>query len=325
MGDTKDRVPEIAKKEQGRNPVLGFFSRLAREKPLGTVCGFIVLLFFFTGVFCEFVAPYGFNQQFRVDFLQAPSTQYWFGTDNLGRDLLSRVIWGARISMIVGVVASSLSLVISCLIGLPSGYFGGKFDMVMQRFVDAWLAFPGLVIIIAAVTIIGPGLWNIVFLLSVTQGIGGARSVRGAVIGIRQNVYLDAAEAIGCSTGRMLMRHVLPNVMGPLLVLWTTRMPGLIMQEAGLSFLGLGIPPPTPSWGGMLSGAGLNYMMRAPWMALWPGIALSVVVYCMNMFGDALRDLLDPRLKGGVGRYTMAEKKILKAGEEREEAQGSRA
>jgi len=296
MGDT-------TKQEKRRNPVVAFCIRLFREKPLGTICGIIVLAFFLCGIFPGFFAPYGYNELHTKDFLQPPSGQYLLGTDNMGRCLLSRIIWGAQISMIVGVVASSLSLIVSCVIGLPSAYIGGKFDLVVQRFVDAWLAFPGVVILIAAVTIVGPGLWQIVFLLSIQQGLGGARSVRGAVIGIRENMYLEAARSVGASTGRVLLRHVLPNIAAPLIVLWTTRMPGLILAEAGLSFLGLGIPPPRPSWGGMLSGAGLSYMVRAPWMAIWPGLALSIAVYGMNMFGDALRDLLDPRLRGGLGRY----------------------
>ena len=310
MGDTQGRVPEITKEGKGRNPVLAFFIRMAREKPLGTICGFTVLLFFFTGIFAEFVAPYGFNQQFRQNPIDPPSLQFWLGTDNLGRDLLTRMIYGARISMTVGVVASSISLVVSCIVGMPSGYLGGRFDLVVQRFADAWTVFPDLVLIIAMVTLIGPGLWKLVFLLGINQGIQGARSVRGAVIGIRENVYVEAAEAIGAPTWRILMRHILPNVMAPLIILLTTRMPGMILSEAGLSFLGLGIPPPTPSWGGMLSGAGLGYMYLAPWMAIWPGLALSIVVYCMNMFGDALRDLLDPRLKGGLGRFGRIAKKV---------------
>lgn len=313
MADTDASILDMAAERKKPNRLLVFLRRMAREKPLGTGCGLIVLLFLFLGIFADTVAPYGFNQQFRMDFLQPPSLQYWLGTDNLGRDLLSRIIYGAQISMIVGVVSSSLSLVISSAIGLPSAYLGGKFDLVVQRFVDAWLAFPSIVVIIVAVTLVGPGLWNIVFLLAITQGLGGARSVRGAVMGIRENVYLQAAQAIGCPTWRVLLRHILPNVMAPLLILLTTRMPGLILAEAGLSFLGLGIPPPMPSWGGMLSGSGLSYMVRAPWMAIWPGLALTIVVYSMNMFGDALRDLFDPRLKGGLGRYGRGVTKVAGA------------
>jgi len=309
MGDTEDRVSETAKKENRLNPLGEFFTTLVREKKLGAVCGVIVLLFLLVGIFAEYVTPYGYNQLHTKDFLQPPSGQFLLGTDNLGRDLLSRVIFGARISMIVGVVASSLSVVISSMIGLISGYVGGRFDMVAQRFVDAWLCFPGIIVLILAVTVMGPGLWQIVFVLAVQQGIGGARSVRGAVIDIRQNVYLEAAEAIGCPRWRVIIRHILPNVMAPIIVLFTTRMPGLILAEASLSFLGLGIPPPMPSWGGMLSKSGLGYMVIAPWMAIWPGLALTIVVYSINMFGDAVRDILDPRLRGGLGRYGGATKK----------------
>jgi peptide/nickel transport system permease protein len=200
--------------------------------------------------------------------------------------------------MRVGVVGSATSLVVSVVIGLPSGYFGGKFDIILQRFIDAWLVFPGLILLILLVAIVGPGRWNIVFILGLSYGLGGSRSVRGAVIGIRQNAYVDAAEATGASTIRILLRHLLPNVAPFLLVLVTTRMPGMMLAEAGLSFLGLGVPPPTPSWGGMLSGAAINYMYAAPMLAIYPGAALSIVVFSSNMFGDALRDLLDPRLRG---------------------------
>ena len=228
---------------------------------------------------------------------EPPSLTHWFGTDNIGRDIFSRILYGARITMLVGVVGSATSLVVSVIIGLPSGYFGGKFDIILQRFIDAWLVFPGLILLILLVAILGPGLWNIVFILGLSYGLGGSRSVRGAVIGIRQNAYVDAAEATGASTIRILLRHLLPNVAPFLLVLVTTRMPGMMLAEAGLCFLGLGVPPPVPSWGGMLSGAAINYMYAAPMLAIYPGAALSIVVFSSNMFGDALRDLLDPRLR----------------------------
>ena len=286
-----------------RNPFADFITRLVRTKPLGTASAVIVLLFFFVGVFANFLAPAGFNEQFRQDFLSPPSFEHWLGTDNIGRDLFSRIIYGARISMLVGVIGSMTSLVVSCSIGLPSGYFGGKFDLLVQRFIDAWLIFPDLILLILLVALVGPGLWNIVFILGLSYGLGGSRSVRGAVIGIRQNVYIEASQATGATTLRVLLRHVLPNVAPFLLVLVTTRMPGMMLAEAGLSFLGLGVPPPAPSWGGMLSGAAVNYMYVAPLLAIWPGLALSVVVYSTNMFGDALRDLLDPRLRSTMGRY----------------------
>lgn len=303
--------PAIAKR---RHPVVDFLARLVRTKPLGTISAIIVMVFFFVGVFADVLAPYEFNQQKtatqedgtrgeRFERLASPSFKHWLGTDNIGRDLLSRIIYGARISMLVGVIGSVISLCISCLIGLPSGYFGGKFDLVMQRIIDAWLVFPDLILLILLVAVVGPGLWNIVFILGLQYGLGGSRSVRGAVIGVRQNAYLEAAGAVGVSTPRIIIRHLLPNVAPFLLVLVTTRMPGMMLAEAGLSFLGLGVPPPAPSWGGMLSGAAINYMYVAPLLAIWPGLALSIVVYSTNMFGDALRDLLDPRLRGAMGRY----------------------
>jgi peptide/nickel transport system permease protein len=296
-----------------RNPFADFLTRLVKTKPLGTASAVIVLVFFFVGVFANFIAPHGFNDQkirnedgtiMRFERLASPSFDHFLGTDSISRDLFSRIVYGARISMLVGVIGSLTSLVVSCLIGLPSGYFGGKFDLVVQRFIDAWLVFPDLILLILLVALVGPSLWNIVFILGLQYGLGGSRSVRGAVIGIRQNAYIEASQAVGVSTPRILMRHVLPNVAPFLLVLVTTRMPGMILAEAGLSFLGLGVPAPAPSWGGMLSSGAMSYMLRAPMLAVWPGLALSIVVYSTNMFGDALRDLLDPRLRGSMGgRY----------------------
>ena len=296
-----------------RNPFADFLTRLVKTKPLGTASAVVVLVFFFVGVFANFIAPHGFNDQkirnedgtnTRFERLASPSFDHFLGTDSISRDLFSRIVYGARISMLVGVIGSLTSLVVSCLIGLPSGYFGGKFDLVVQRFIDAWLVFPDLILLILLVALVGPSLWNIVFILGLQYGLGGSRSVRGAVIGIRQNAYIEASQAVGVSTPRILMRHVLPNVAPFLLVLVTTRMPGMILAEAGLSFLGLGVPAPAPSWGGMLSSGAMSYMLRAPMLAVWPGLALSIVVYSTNMFGDALRDLLDPRLRGASGsRY----------------------
>ena len=301
MDDTRTIVPQTALERKRRNPLKDFLTRMVRTKPLGTISGVIVLLFFFVGVFAGIIAPFGFNEQFRGEYLTSPSLSHWLGTDNIGRDIFSRIIYGARISMIVGVVGSLTSLVVSCAIGLPTGYFGGKFDLFAQRFIDAWIVFPDLILLILLVALVGPGLWNIVLILGLTYGLGGSRSVRGAVIGIRQNAYIESAKAIGASTPRILLRHLLPNIAPFLLVLVSTRMPGMMLAEAGLSFLGLGVPPPTPSWGGMLSGAGINYMYAAPLLSIWPGLALSIVVYSSNMLGDALRDLLDPKLRGARG------------------------
>ena len=283
--------------------LLGFFRRLVREKPLGTVGGTITLLFLLIGVFADFLAPHGVNEIHRGQALAAPSAEFWLGTDNIGRDLLSRVIFGARISVIIGLAASTLSTLISVVLGMLSGYLGGVFDLIAQRLVDAWMSFPGLVFLIVIISLIGPGMWQIIGVLGILWGVSGSRIIRGATIAIRENIYLQAATAIGCSTVRVLVRHVLTNIMAPTIVLFSVTVPGMILAEASLSFLGFGIPPPAPSWGGMLSGSGSAYMFLAPWMVLWPGLALSIVVYGTNMFGDAVRDLLDPRLRGGAGRY----------------------
>ena len=311
-GSATNTFLEVAEEPKRRSAVADFFRRLVREKPLGTVGGIIVLLLLLTGVFADLLAPYGPNEIHLRDSLSPPSGQYMLGTDNLGRDVLSRIIFGARISMIVGMAATSLSVLISAGIGILCGFIGGKFDMIVQRFVDAWMCIPGLVLLIVVVTITGPGIWQVIILLGLLYGIGGSRIVRGAVIGIKENVYMDAAVAIGCPTTRTLTRHVLPNIMAPIIILFTTRMPAVILVEASLSFLGFGIPPPAPSWGGMLSGSGRQFMMIAPWMALWPGLALAIAVYGINMFGDAVRDILDPRLRGGLGRYIGVPKKVEK-------------
>ena len=311
-GSVRDTFLEVAEEPKRRSAVADFFRRLVREKPLGTVGGIIVLLLLLTGVFADLLAPYGVNEIHLKDSLSPPSNQYVLGTDNLGRDMLSRVIFGARISMIVGIAATMLSVLVSAIIGILCGFIGGKFDIIVQRFVDAWMCIPGLVLLIIVVTIVGPGMWQVIILLGLLYGIGGSRIVRGAVIGIKENVYINAAVSIGCPTIRILTRHVLPNIMAPIIILFTTRMPAVILVEASLSFLGFGIPPPAPSWGGMLSGSGRQFMLMAPWMALWPGLALAIVVYGVNMFGDAVRDLLDPRLRGGVGRYSGDSKEVTK-------------
>ena len=289
--------------EKRRSPVADIFIRMLRQKPLGTLGGIIVIILLFTGILSEQLAPYGFNEINLAHRLEAPSPQFVLGTDNLGRDMLSRIIYGARISVIVGLCASLIAIVLGTLIGTLSGFWGGKVDIVLQRFVDAWMCFPALFIILTVMALLGSGMVQVIFILGILNGIRSSRVMRGAVIGIKENVYIEAARSIGCPTVRMLARHVLPNIMAPIIVTFTVSVGSMILAEASISFLGYGIPPPQPSWGGMLSGSGRQFMLQAPWMAIWPGVALSVVVYGMNMFGDAVRDLLDPRLRGGLGRY----------------------
>jgi peptide/nickel transport system permease protein len=226
------------------------------------------------------------------------------GTDQMGRDILSHVIYGAQISMIVGIGATAINTLVSLLIGVTSGFIGGKLDLIVQRFVDTWMCFPALIMYLSVMSLTGPGLTQVVVVLGVAGGIAGSRTIRSVVMGIRRNVYIDAAQVVGCSTLTTLVKHILPNIMPVIIIVSSTHVVGAILGEASLSFLGFGVPPPVPSWGGMLSGEGRRYMSVAPWMALWPGLALSVTVYGVNMFGDALRDLLDPRLRGGLGRYS---------------------
>ncbi|HEY90946.1 MAG TPA: ABC transporter permease [Dehalococcoidia bacterium] len=281
-----------------------------KRKPLGATGAILVLVLLFAGIFADLqwmglpqigLAPYHYNDVHLRDRLLPPSAQYVLGTDNLGRDLLSRVIYGARVSLIVGLSATALSTIISTILGTISGYLGGKVDLIMQRFIDAWLCFPGLIIYLTLMSLIGAGMLQVILVLGISGGIGGSRGARSYVFWIKESTYVGASQAIGCSAWQIIWHHLIPNIMPMLIVGFSMGIGGIILAEAGLSFLGFGIPPPIPSWGGMLSGAGRTYMFDAPWLALWPGVALTLTIYGVNMFGDALRDLLDPRLRGGMG------------------------
>jgi peptide/nickel transport system permease protein len=279
-------------------PALRFLGRLFREKPLGAFGGIVFLLFLFVGIFADLLAPYGANQISPINRLKPPSWAFPLGTDNLGRDVLSRCIYGAQLSVIIGFCAAGLATLISVVIGILTGYLGGKVDLITQRFVDAWQSFPDLVVLIVVVSVAGPGMSQITVTLGLLLGIAGSRIIRSTVISVRENMYVHAAQSIGASTQRILWRHVLPNVLAPIVVLFTTRVGAVILIESALSFLGLGVPPPAPTWGGMLSGSGRAFMFHGPWLALAPGLCLTVVVYAINVFGDALRDLFDPRMRG---------------------------
>jgi peptide/nickel transport system permease protein len=281
-----------------RGAFVNFTVRLFKEKPLGAAGAVIFILFLFCGVFADLLAPYGMNQISPINRLKPPSWQYPFGTDNLGRDMLSRCLYGAQLSVIIGFCAAGIATVISVVLGILTGYLGGRFDMITQRFVDAWMSFPDLIILIVVVSVVGAGMPQIIGTLGLLLGIAGSRIVRSAVVSVRENMYVHAAQSVGASTWRILWRHILPNVMPPIIVLFTTRVGTVILAESGLSFLGLGVPPPAPTWGGMLSGSGRTFMFQGPWLALAPGLCLTLVVYSTNMFGDALRDLLDPRMRG---------------------------
>ena len=286
-----------------RNEFSRFCSRLIREQPLGTVAAIIVVLFAFTAVFADVLAPYDYSIPDLPSRLDGPTMEHPMGADQLGRDVLSRVIHGARVSLIVGFAAAFLNVVVAVAIGAVSGYFGGRVDMVIQRFVDGWMAIPGLLILRVVMSFLGRGMLNIILVLGIAGGIGGSRLARSAVISIKESLYLTAARTVGVPLRRILSHHVMPNIMAPMIILFSASVGGNILSEATLSFLGFGLPPDIPSWGGMLSGEGRKFMEIAPHLALWPGLALTVVVWGTNMFGDSLRDLLDPRMRGGGGSF----------------------
>jgi len=309
-----ERVALSVEKEKKHLPFLvDTIVRLIKEKPLGTAGFLIVIVLLLAGIFADWLAPYHYMWQDLDHVLEPPSADFLLGTDNLGRDILSRLIYGARISMIVGLAVPTISSVMHLFIGGLSGFFGGKVDLIVMRFVDTMMCFPPLVIMLTVVAIIGPGLIQLILLLGILGGLGGAnRATRSYVINIKENVYVEAARAIGAADLRIMFRHIVPNILPLVIVGFSMSMGGAILAESSLSFLGFGIPPPFPSWGGMLSGQARRYMFTAPWMAVWPGLCLAIVVYGMNMFGDGVRDVLDPRLRGGLGSYTLNQKKLDK-------------
>ena len=302
-------IPSPLSEPKRRAGLADFFIRLLKEKPLGAACGIILLILILVAIFADVLAPYSYDEVHLADILNAPSARYLLGTDQLGRDLLSRLIYGARLSLLVGLTATSLNVVVAVLIGGTAGFFGGKFDLAVQRFVDAWMSFPGLLLLLTIISIVGQGLLQIILVLGVTGGIAGSRVLRGAVIGIKENDYFLAARAVGTPTRQILLRHVLPNIVAPVIIIFSINIGGVIISAASLSFLGFGLPPKIPDWGAMLSSEGRRYMEQAPRLALWPGLCLTIVVYSLNMFGDAVRDLLDPRLRGGQGSYGAAKRK----------------
>jgi peptide/nickel transport system permease protein len=286
----------------GGDPRLGGLWRFCRRKPLGALGGLIVIALVVMAVLAPWVAHYTYDETLRGARMKAPGAQFWMGTDNLGRDIWSRVVYGARVSVTVGFGAVLIAQILGSAIGITSGYFGGKYDIAVQRVVDAWQSFPFLVVILSIMAVLGPGLLNIVLALGVIGAANASRVIRGSTLSVVENVYVESARAIGCGHLRIMVRHILPNVAGTIIVLATIGLGAFILAESALSFLGFGVPPPYPSWGAMLSGAGRSFFSRAPWMAIYPGLAISLAVFGFNMLGDALRDVLDPRLRGAGGR-----------------------
>jgi peptide/nickel transport system permease protein len=273
-------------------------ARFIVRKPLGAFGGALILLLIAVALLAPIIAPYPYDVGVASERLQGPSLAHPFGTDANGRDLLSRIIYGARISVTIGFGAVVLSTLLAGTIGIVSGYFGGWFDLTVQRLVDIWISFPALVLLVSLVAILGPGLWSTTVILGILLAPGTARVVRSAVLTMRHQPYVESARCAGAGHPRIMRLCVLPNVSAAILVLATTQLGIAILAESTLSFLGYGVPPPYPTWGAMLSGTGRAFMLQSPWLSIWPGLAISAAVFGFNMLGDALRDELDPRLRG---------------------------
>ena len=270
-----------------------------RTKPLGGFGLTVVAILLIIAIFAPLIATTGpYDTAAEHKFAAPLDPGRWLGGDQIGRDVYSRLVYGARISLYVGIVSSVIGCAIGLLIGVTSVHFGGKTDLIAQRFIDSMMAFPALILAIAIMAALGGSLNNVVLALTIIYIPSTARIVRAQALGIKEMDYILAAVAVGAGNGRIIIRHMIPNCMALYIVLVTIHLGGAIVAEATLSFLGIGAPPDTPSWGNMLRGAAQNYVDVAPWLGVFPGLAISVVVFAWNLLGDALRDVLDPRLRG---------------------------
>lgn len=271
--------------------------RLLRAQPLGAAGLVVIVVLVLMAALAPLIAPYD-PTSIESRSLQAPSAEHWFGTDDKGRDVLSRVIHGSRTSLQVGIIATFVGVTGGALVGLISGYFGGWLDTIFQRLMDSLQAFPTLILALIMVAVVGASIVNLMIVVGIAIIPGVGRIIRSVVLSEKQNQYVEASRSTGATTQRIIFRHILPNLAAPIIVIATSLLAAAILVEASLSFLGLGTPPPTPSWGGDLSGQARRYFTHAPWMAIFPGAAISLVVLGFNLLGDALRDVLDPRLRG---------------------------
>jgi peptide/nickel transport system permease protein len=272
--------------------------KFIRTKPLGAAGGLIIVGMLVVAALAEVLAPYDpYQADYAAQFAR-PSALHWFGTDEFGRDLMSRIMYGARIALFVGFTASTIGCTIGGLLGVTSAYLGGRVDLLLERLMDILLAFPQLILALAIASILGPAVQNVVIAISIPIIPRAARVVRSTALSVKENVYVEAVGALGAPQWRIVLRHIVPNVVAPYIILLTAQLGAAILAEAALSYLGLGAAEPTPSWGLMLSGSALSYAEKAPWIALFPGIAISLGVFGFNLFGDSLRDTLDPKLRG---------------------------
>jgi peptide/nickel transport system permease protein len=272
--------------------------KFVRTKPLGAAGAFIILGMMVIAALAEALAPYDpYQADYGAQFAR-PSIEHWFGTDEFGRDLLSRIMHGARIALFVGFAASFIGCTVGGLLGVISAYLGGRVDLLLERVMDILLAFPQLILALAVASILGPAVQNVVIAIAIPIIPRAARVVRATALSVKEHVYVEAAGALGAARWRIVLRHIVPNVVAPYIILLTAQLGGAILAEAALSYLGLGAAEPTPSWGLMLSGSALSYAEKAPWIPIFPGIAISLGVFGFNLFGDSLRDALDPKLRG---------------------------
>jgi peptide/nickel transport system permease protein len=270
-----------------------------RTKPVGAGGALIILAMLLVALFAKALAPYdAYQGDYALQFAR-PSAEHWFGTDEFGRDVLTRIMYGARIALFVGFAASFAGCTLGALLGVVSAYCGGKVDLLLERLTDILLAFPQLILALAVASILGPAVQNVVVAIAVPIVPRAARIVRAATLSVKENQYVEAVHALGASRRRVVLQHLIPNVMAPYIIILTAQLGSAILAEAALSYLGLGTAEPTPSWGLMLSGSAASYAEKAPWIAVFPGVAISLGVFGFNLFGDSLRDALDPKLRRG--------------------------
>ena len=274
------------------------FVRFIREKPLGAVGGFILLSAILMAVFAAALTPYNPDEFDADSRLTGPDATHWFGTDHIARDVYTRVLFGSRVSLLVGAIAVATSTVIGTVLGVASAYFGRTLDLLLQRVVDSLQAVPGLVLALTLIAALGPSLFAVILAITIVRWPGTTRTVRSVALSIKESQYTDAARAMGASDLRIMFRHITPNVMAPVIVIGSAVLGGAIVTEASLSFLGLGVPANIPTWGNMLGQAQQRYIAAGPWTSIFPGLALTITVFGINVLGDAVRDVLDPRLRG---------------------------
>ena len=270
---------------------------LIRRQPLASAGGLVVLIMIFASIFANFLSPYDPEAASWIDQLSPPSAEFWLGTDAFGRDILTRIIFGARTALFVGFTAAFVGATSGLILGVASAYFGGRFDIICQRLVDIVMAFPLIVLALAVVATLGASTVNVIIAITIPFIPQCARVVRSSALAIREIPYVDAARALGFSHTRIIMKHMIPNVMAPYLIMLTTFVGQAILLEASLSYLGMGVQEPTPAWGLMLQGGAEEFAESAPWVPIFPGLAITIAVFGFNLFGDGLRDVLDPRLR----------------------------